>query len=286
MSRGHALLYRATQGFRDDANLEVVTPPTPACASCQRPWHEVEEPHQGVVYQYASPLAKEYVCSTCYTPRIGSGAMLGVERTAGRSGKPVYAKLGMMPGCGGVITPDGELHLSQPPKNLEKYADGWLGRHQRLHGGGSLALLLNLYAAQKLEGAHNGFVFIESWGNKADVLMASWRESTSLQEVWCLTEKGASPLDLAALIQTARVLHEQGLVAPAQGKGPGHWRTFWRPVLNDASGQREPAKIEAWAANLPDPAGVLAALPADPHSRLRLPDVMRVLTPLLLEGSL
>jgi len=286
MSRGHELLYLATQGFRDDADLKVVTPPTPGCASCQRPWDAVEQPNQGVIYQYATTLAKEYVCTTCYTPRIGSGAMLGVERSAGRSGKPVYAKLGMMPGCGGVITPDAELHLSQPPKNLEKYGDGWLGRHHRLHGGSSLALLLNLYAEGKLDDAHSGFVFIESWGTKADVLMASWRGSTSFQEVWCLTEKGASPLDLAALIKTARVLHDQGLVEPAQGKGPGYWRTFWRPILSDASGQRDQDKLEAWAGNLPDPVRVLEALPVDPHSRLRLPDVMRVLTPLLLEGTL
>lgn len=286
MSRGHELFYLATQGFRDDVNLEVMTPPTPGCASCQRRWEDVEQPNQGVIYQYAATLAKEYVCTTCYTPRIGSNAMLGIERTAGRSGKPVYAKLGMMPGCGGVITPNAELHLSQPPKNLEKYGAGWLGQNQRLHGGGSLALLLNLYAAGKLEEAHNGFVFIESWGNKADVLMANWRGSASLQEVWCLTEKGASPLDLAALIKTARVLHEQGMIAPAKQKGPGYWRTFWRPILSDAIGRRDAAQLQAWANNLPDPVPVLEALPTDPHSRLRLPDVMRALTPLLLEGTL
>lgn len=278
MSRGYTLLHQATKGFRDSAELDTVTPSTTACSCCQRPWGVVEDPDQALAYRYSSGYAVEWLCTTCHTLRIGSTSMLGIERLA--HGKPVGAKLGMLNSSRGVITPSGDLHLAVSQGWFDKFQDGELNRLGRLHNNVSaLALLLKLYIAGELEDAHQGFVFIESWGRKADVLMSNWRASTSLSEVWCVSEKGVVPLQLAALINTARVAHKQGLGAKAMTS------EFWRPVTQLAEGQGNAGALKKWGNKLPDQMALMASLPIDPHSRHGLEAKMRELIPLI-EGGL
>ena len=279
MSRGYALLHQATKGFRDPAMMDTFTPTTASCACCQRAWAEVEDPGVAMEYQYSAGYAFESVCTTCYTPRLPATAMLGVEKLA-RGGKPVGGKLGMLAGSGGVITPSGELHLALPQGWIDKFKDGELGRLGRLHRCGAMALLLKLHSDGALENSHQGFVFVENWGRKADTLMGQWRASFSLSEVWCLSDQGAEPLDLAAMIDVARFVHAEGLAKKAVTPA------FWRPIVQAAQGRRHDASLQKWTEALDDPMTLLAALPIDPHSRMRLTPVMRELIPLIEEGAL
>lgn len=279
MRSGYALLHAATREFRERAALELVDPPSASCACCQREWSQVEDPGRAVVYRYDASCSPEYVCTTCYTPRIASPDMLGIERRS-KSGKAVYGKLGMLPGSGGVITPSGALHLALPKGFMDKFEGGILGREGRLHQTSAIGLLAHLLGDGEMKGLTEGFVFIETWGRKADVLMRHWRGSYSLQEVWCLSEKGAMPLELSAMIRTATLLVDQGLEKEAV-KPP-----FWSPVINAAKGVRNQKEQEKWSAKVKDHKSLLLALPSDPHNRISMPSYMREIIPCVAEGRL
>lgn len=278
MKSGYTLLHSATQEFRERASLNVVEPPSAACACCQREWPHVEDPGQAVEYRYGSGYQTEYVCTTCYTPRIGSD-MLGIERRT-TTGVEVHAKLGMLPGSGGVITPSGELHLALPQGFIDKFEGGILNQRGQLHRTSSLGLLAHLLSTGQMKGLTEGFVFIETWGRKADALMRHWRGSYSLLEVWSLSEQGAMPVELSAMIRTATVMVDEGLDKEAT-RPP-----FWSPVTNAAKGLLNADALEKWMGRFKDPSRILSALPTDPHNRLSLPSYMREIIPCVVEGRL
>lgn len=279
MKTGYALLHEATREFRERADLEIVDPPNSSCACCQRAWSQVEDAGDAMIYQYDASCSAEYVCTTCYTPRIGSPDMLGVERRS-KTGKPVYGKLGMLPGSGGVITPSGELHLALPKGFIDKFSDGILGQTGRLHQTSSMGLLSTLLSDGKMKNLTEGFVYIESWGRKADVLMRNWRGSYTLQEVWCLSEKGATPLELGAMIRTATFLVDQGLEKEAT-KNP-----FWNPIVNLAKGSRVDDQLAKWREKYDATGNIITSLPVDPHNRLNMAAYMREIIPCVVEGKL
>lgn len=276
MNTGYALLHRATQALRQHADVTLVTPPTAACACCARPWQDVEDPGQAAEYKYGVNCAVEYVCTTCYTPRIGSEAMLGIERySVGNRDNPVYAKLGMLPGSAGVITPSGALHLALPQALYDKFQSGLWAQRGQLHRLSGLGLLTHLLHQGELNQRAQGFVYVEQWGRKADALMQRFMASTSLQELWCNSESGATPLDLHAMLDTARRVIAMDLAHKADKPA------FWRPITDAARGQRRDSAFESWLTQVPDPEALLTALPVNPHDRLRLTTMMRELIPLL-----
>lgn len=111
--------------------------------------------------------------------------------------------------------------------------------------------------------------------------MTRWRTARR-SEVWCNSEQGATPLDLQAILKTARVLDTQGLAGQADRI------VFWKPITDAAKGSRGPEAFEKWLAKVPGPRDLLAALPLDPFSRLRLPAVLGEVIPRLegLQGLL
>lgn len=270
-------LFASTVPFRAGANVERFTPDTPICSCCYRRWSEVEEPFQAVSYCYGKSGLPEQVCLTCYTLRIPSEWMLGLERynKTGNTVTPIYGKLGMLVGSGGIITPQNTLYLTLPPKLYEKYREGELGKAGQLSTEKPLARLLSLLASGALNPIPQGFVYIENWGRKADVLLRCLRPTLSLQEVWCNSEQGATSLNLAAMLKTAQVLVEQELEKYATQK------SFWWPITAAATGQRNPQAFEAWVKKVPDPHALLSALPEDPFDRLKLPAVLREIMPKL-----
>ncbi|MDR5899478.1 hypothetical protein QC823_10805 [Halomonas vilamensis] len=273
--RGYQLLYRATRNLRQSAFFTTLTPKTPSCACCERPWAEVEAPFEAVEYRYGKNGGTEYVCLTCYTPRIASEQMLGLERmnVTGNTRTPVYGKLGMLVGSGGIITPAAELHLTLPPKLFEKYRQGQWGQEGRLSTEKPLARLLALLAQGELDPVSEGFVYIENWGRKVDGLMRHLTPTTSLRELWCNSESGVSVLDLHAMVLTAQQLKTQGLAAQADRI------MFWKPILDAAEGKRDDKAFGQWLEKVPDPAALLHALPTDPHERLKLPAVLGTVMP-------
>lgn len=270
-------LFAATTPFREQAYAEHFTPSTPSCSCCSRRWSDVEAPFQAASYSYGKSGQPEQVCLTCYTLRIPSEEMLGLERynKTGNTVTPIYGKLGMLVGSGGIITPQNTLYLTLPPKLYEKYQDGELGQAGQLSTDKPLARLLALLASGALNPLEQGFVYIENWGRKADVLLRCLRPTLSLHEVWCNSEQGVTPLNLAAMLKTARVLVEQDLEKYATQKA------FWWPITAAASGQRNPQAFEAWVKKVPDPRALLSVLPEDPFDRLKLPAVLREIMPRL-----
>ena len=108
----YTLFHAATHAIRGDNEAVAISPSSPACGYCQRAWDEVEDPGQAFTYQYHSSVAVEYLCSTCYTPRISAPNALGIESYRGKNRVPCPGKLGMLPGSGGIVTPEGTLHLA------------------------------------------------------------------------------------------------------------------------------------------------------------------------------
>lgn len=270
-------LFEATHALRVGADMPRYTPDTPCCACCGRPWREVEVPFQAVEYHYGDFGEAEWVCVTCYTPRLPSERMLGLERynTSGNTSTPIYGKLGMLVGSGGIITPRNELYLTLPPKLHAKYQSGEWGQQGRLSTERPFTRLLDLLAEGALSPVSQGFVYVENWGRKADVLMRRFLATTSLQEVWCNSEQGVTPLDLHAMLATADVLSAQGLASQAERTA------FWKPITDAALGQRDAAAFEKWVNKVPDPRALLSVLPLDPFDRLRLPVVLRDIMPRL-----
>lgn len=273
--RAYQLLFQATEELRDGAFFATLTPHTPGCACCGRSWAVVEAPFQAVEYHYGKSGHTEYVCLTCYTPRIPSERMLGRERwnVTGNTRTPIYGKLGMLVGSGGIITPEASLSLTLPPKLLEKYREGRWGQQGKLSTEKPLARLLAMLAAGELDPISHGVVYIENWGRKVDGLMRHLTPTTSLHELGCNSETGVRMLDLHAMILTAQQLQDQGLATQADRI------TFWKPVLDAAKGQRNDAAFAKWLENIPDPAALLQTLPADPYERLELPAVLRAIMP-------
>ncbi|MDP3535130.1 MAG: hypothetical protein Q8S08_07045, partial [Halomonas sp.] len=271
--RAYQLLYQATHALRQHSKQAVLTPKTPSCACCDRPWAEVEAPFQAAEYYYGKSGEAEYLCLTCYTPRISSEVMLGIERMniTGNTRTEIYGKLGMLVGSGGIITPQAELYLTLPPKLHEKYQSGEWGQQGRLSTEKPLVRLLQLLVQGALAPIEEGFVYIENWGRKADGLMRQLTPTTSLHEVWCNSENGVSVLDLHAMLRTANVMSEQGIEAQA-GR-----LAFWAPIIDAAKGRRDEHAFAKWLTKVPDPAALLQALPADPYSRLKLPAVLGIL---------
>lgn len=275
--RAYQLLYHATGKLRKSAFYATLTPKTPSCACCDRPWAEVEVPFQAVAYHYGKNGTTEYVCVTCYTPRLPSQEMLGLERlnVTGNTRTPIYGKLGMLVGSGGIITPEAELHLTLPPKLYEKYRNGEWGKQERLSTEKPLARLLTLLSKGELDPMGEGFVYIENWGRKVDGLMRHLTPTTSLHELWCNSESGVSVLDLNAMVLTAQQLREQGLAAQADRI------TFWKPIVEAAQGRRDDKAFAKWLEKISDPAALLQTLPTDPYDRLKLPGVLAAVMPQL-----
>lgn len=281
--------YQATTWIREGLPGDTtITPTNSACACCARPWEETENPDQAFRYQYSAGMAVEQVCVTCYTVRIGSRAALGVERFAGGNpDKPVFGKLGMLPGSGGIITPNNELHLALPPGFISKYEEGRYGQAGLIHNTANTFVLLAELLEQGVmtQGTlADGFVFVEVWGRKADVLMANLQITRSLSEVWCCSEKGAFMLDLQSLLNTGRSLLALDLLTEATKPA------FWRAIKDATTGRSNEKALEKWVEKIEKAGGsaqgIVNQLPVDPHSRLRVNDVLRVLSPYIEKGTI
>lgn len=275
--------HRATVQIRAERSEQGWSAPparSRACSICGRPWDQVEDPTQCGVYQYVDGLAREYECTTCHTVRVSAPDYLGIEMYRGKNKVPSGARLGMLPGCGGVITANDELFLALNRGFHTKLVGHALGRTGAIHQTTGLALLLELLATKRLGDIANGFVFVSVWGRKPDVLMGSLALTRSLSEVWCCSETGAECLDLDALIRTAKWLHGHGFASKATKP------TFWKPVRLAAMGQHDAGALAKWAKGVPEPQELLNTLPIDPHTRIRLPSLMEDVMPWVIGGDL
>lgn len=280
----YTLFHAATRAVRDDNEAATVAPTSPACGYCQRRWEEVEDRGQAFAYRYDPSVAVETLCSTCYTPRISAPNALGIESYRGKNRAPSPGKLGMLPGCGGVVTHDGTLHLALPNGFVKKYAGGHYGQLGHIHqigpGVRPLDILLDLIQGGQID-VERGFLYIDLWGRKPDTLMQGLCLTHSLSELWCNSEKGPNARDLLAHAATARELCRQGIAD--QGLKP----PFWAPIrMASQGGASASLSIDMmdWIQKVPDPEALLAALPVNPHDRLELPTMMHSLIPRISES--
>lgn len=281
METAYSRFHAATTAIREENPPKTKTPDTPGCACCTRPWDQVEDPYQAAAYRYNSTCAIEWVCTTCYTPRPPSCKTLGIERLhLGKPEYPVGGKLGMLPGCSGLITSENVLHMGLNQKFMDKFKDGLLGRAGQLHVMQAIPLLLSIVSEGRAGRIEEGVVFIEEWGRKADVLMANMTITRSLCEVWFNSQTGSHCVDLQACIDTGRELLRQGLGAAG---GKSDW---WQPIRQAAQGKQDNDELEKWGKKVPDAGALMAALPVDPYVRIKLPILLRQILPLLEEGKL
>lgn len=291
-SLAYQLFYGATRAIHGTpmANVATQAPTTDGCACCARPWLDTEDPTVAYRYQYSSGQVVEQYCVTCYTARIGSPTALGVERFArGNPEKPVYGKLGMLPGSSGVVLMNDdnepELHLGLPDGFIKKFKDGHYSKAGQIHPvANGIALLAYLFEKDILNQARlaKGMVFIESWGRKADALMGSLRSTRSLSEVWCCSDAGASMLDIASIIDTGKWLNEAGVLDKTAKS------SFWSPLKAATEGKARTGAVEKWAVSVQkmglEPQALVNQLPVDPHSRMRVGPVLQQIAPALKEG--
>lgn len=281
METAYSRLHAATTAFREENPPKTKTPDTSGCACCTRPWDQVEDPYQAAIYRYDTGFAIEWVCTTCYTPRPPSFKTLGVERLhMGKPENPVGGKLGMLPGCSGLITSENLLHLGLNQKTMDKFKDGLLGRAGQLHVMQAIPLLLNIVSEGRAGRIEEGIVFIEEWGRKADVLMANLAMTRSLREVWFNSDQGSRCVDLQGCIDTGRELLRQGLGAE------GRKFDWWKPIRQAAKGKQDNDELEKWGNKVPDAGALIKVLPVDPHVRDKLPTLLRQILPFLEEGKL
>lgn len=276
--------HRATGLIRSERMTREAwaTPPetSSGCSICGRAWNQVEDPTLCGTYQYNTSMACEYECTTCHTVRMAAPTTLGIEQYRGKDKVPSGGRLGMLPGCGGVITADDELYLALNKGFYDKFANGTLGQAGALGVTRSLDLFLDLLGQGRLGNLSDGVIFVQEWGRKPDVLMSNLMLTYSLSEVWACSEKGAECMDLLALIETARWLHDNDLGDKASRPA------FWKPVREAAAGKHDSAALASWASKIPEPQALLDRLPVDPRSRMSLPATMAMLVPRIAGGSL
>ncbi|MBO9471052.1 hypothetical protein J7355_13205 [Endozoicomonas sp. G2_2] len=259
-SRFHA----ATTRLREVADLQSVTPETGACACCGRPWASVEDSALAIPYVYGSGFAKQYLCTTCYSPKIGSFDELGIGSRRGPNKIPVPVMLGMMTGCGAVITSSNQLFLAVNEGFRLRVEDGALAAKGRVYRTDPLSLLMALYSDGRLGDPKEGFVYISNFGRKSLVLMGALRMTTDLRELWDNSDTGASCTDLSALLDVARWARENDHVTQAQKSG------FWQPITTAARGKLDQDALTRWLAKTPNARELVHRLPSDPHDRLGL----------------
>lgn len=279
----HERLHACTGMIRAENRMKPTTPPTLACAVCGRRWDDVEDAQEAYAYQYSTNQAKEWTCSACYVMRVAAPETLGIERFArGKPDNPVYAKLGMLPGSGGLLTVDNELHLALPQGFIDKFQKYGLGRAGGLHRMSSLDLLLTLMAKRRLGAIEDGIVFIETFGRKADMLAANLQITRDLSELWCCSETGSYCLDLASMIESAYWLNDHGFADKATKPA------FWKPIRDAAQGRRDDAALKKWTKGFGEhsPQALLDRLPIDPYARTQLPRLMKAIMPWVKEGAL
>lgn len=259
MNKPYQLFHHATEAIRADAGImeRAIDPPTPTCAYCNREWSAVENPGVALAYRYDTGLAYEYLCTTCYTPRIGAHRMLGIDSYRGNKKTPCYGKLGMLNSSGAVITGDGILHLALRIKPYERFKEGWMGRNGQLHQCSSEQLLIQLEQRGRLH-EEQGFLYIQQFGNKADNFMAGLALTRAKTEVWSNSDQDARVFDLHAAHTLAEIIRAHDLTTKAKRA------TFWRDIKQWAQSGRYTDRLVKWEQETPGADMILAALPADP----------------------
>lgn len=267
----YKLFHLSTTGFRHNLAVEQVSSDLQSCSCCKRQLGDVEDPNVFVLYQYSAGYATERYCTTCYTPRIGSVPMLGVDRFSSNK-IPVGAKLGMLFKNGGLITNDGRLQLAVDLKQYKKISDGSLATQGLVHVLSSWDLLLAENEKQNLE---KPFIFIEAWGTKTDGLMSNLATSYSKRELWVNTHSGAYCVDFQSFLDVVDwvITHDLRDVALRD--------SFWKPIIKAAWGAPDEKEFAKWAKKINRCEELLALLPANPHDRI----LARKLVPLILQGS-
>jgi len=276
--------HQATAIIRQDAPADRWGTPPPSshgCSICGRPWDDVEDPGVAGAYQYSSSFSREYECTSCHTVRIPARESLGIEMYRGKAQAPSPGRLGMLPSCGAVITPDNQLHMAVNKGFFTKYQGGAIDRAGQLHQERPFTLLMQLIAEQSLSSVSEGAIFISEWGRKPDRLLGNLQLTRSLSELWCCSDAGAECIDLTALIETAKWLHGRELGTKATRPA------FWAPIRQAAQGRAiSQEAMKKWAKDIPQPQELLDTLPIDPHTRTRLPRFMADIMPWVEGGYL
>lgn len=224
------------------------------CSDCDVEASNWPEPGVGVSFhQYGR---RHTHCTACHSLYQGSFDMLGVERYA--KGTPVAMKLGMLTGCGALITPEKTtLFLNAfydkiaaapkpPPFELKRV----FGKPAHQH------VMANPPSQP--------FLYIGDFGRKKDELIASMAMSDSTTLAIC-TADGATHLPIEAtrgLIETTQDLDQSVL-----NKLKRHLSLQLRG-LESPTDQTALKDFEKAAEQSPGLFPALRRLPADPHLTL------------------
>lgn len=267
----HDRLHAATALVRQGQSLPIVEPDSACCSACARPWGDTPDGAQGIVYQFNTSQAKQYLCVSCYTLKLGNREVFGIERMAGKSTTPVPAKMGMMTGCGAVVTADNVLHLAVNAGFMRKIEDGALARRGQVHEMPPLKLLLTLYEDGRLGEPSDGFVYVSNFGRKSLAVSASLALTTDLAELKQASDQGLSVVNLSGLLRVYDWLADHGLLDKATKPA------FWRPIQQAARGRVDPDEIRKWLGRVPDGEQLLHVLPPDPYDRIGLDKMMTMI---------
>ncbi len=221
------------------------------CTCCGRPSAEWLEPSKKTVGSYSGQV--ETHCLSCQGLYHGSFEKIGHEGFRGTS--PVAMKLGMLKGCGLLLTTDGSV-LYAPGKYFQKFKDAKNSIFDEIVDLGGKRVILDVLGRKP----EPPFLFILNFGVKKADLVQNLKVSESSQSVLVCSDAERIEIPMAFKdFQQALVKAE-----PKDGKA---WLELFKRSCSTYLTVDEVTKLNELTVKYTDLSSSVRKLPADPHLR-------------------
>lgn len=200
------------------------------------------------------------ICAPCNALFHGSYQYMGMEK--GSLEKPTATgKLGMLVGCGMIVTQTQRILLTNPgwDKRLKAATQPIFELHQ-VSGKGALDYALNFII--DLEDDAFPLLYVSDIGRKKAELVANLKLTLSKEQIYVCSGDITYRLD-TALLHSIRTLQEQD---------KSGWKKLATFIFKGCHGQvapNDPGLHEFLSGN-PEALAIARGLPADPHAKLQL----------------
>lgn len=230
-----------------------------SCYCCGRQSSEWAVPDYGLrVDSYI--LMEVPICAPCNALFHGSYRFMGIEK--GSPEKPGAAgKLGMLVGCGLLVTQKQRLLLTNPgwDKRL-RVATQPIFELRQVSGRGALDYALNFI--MELDQDEFPLLYISDLGRKKAELVANLKLTHSKAQIYVCSSDAAYRLNMA-IVQAIRTLQENDKSCWKKLEG------FISKGCHGLIAPNDPGLHEFLSGN-PDALAIARSLPADPHEKLQL----------------
>ncbi|MGI9293353.1 MAG: hypothetical protein ACR2PS_05165 [Pseudomonadales bacterium] len=227
------------------------------CSNCHRPVTEWAEPlWQVQASWYGLPVARCLACHVLYHPSFDR-----LGREGSRGPKPTALKLGMLRGCGALVTPMHSV-LYAPKKYFPKLKAAPDPLFPEIVDLGGMAMVHDVLG--RLTHCGRPVLFIQNFGVKSDELTANLMVSYDAESLHVCSE--AWVYELPVLVYQQFEAHVLGM--------PANERTAWLELFKSSCQQPLTlGEIQALNTLTNTQAGfvpILQKIPVDPHVRMEI----------------